>query len=181
VIRRVGKNLGLLTTDAPLVSAELERDGRAVVRDALDADQVVGLAAELLDEFERSAAERTRTDRAEFRYEMLDRGPLSQRIVAHPRVLEVVEPLLGNDCHVIANTRGTTRRPSAVGRGTPTPGRPARPAYVSKDDPIPYPVFAIGAHILLRDCLAADGRALWSPATTAQGDCRHVSKRSIPS
>ena len=39
-----------------------------------------------------------------FRYEMLNRSAVCQRAVCNPTVLEVVEPLLGEDCHVIANT-----------------------------------------------------------------------------
>ena len=39
-----------------------------------------------------------------FRYEMLNRSSLVQRAIGNPRILEIVEPLLGEDCHVIANT-----------------------------------------------------------------------------
>ena len=45
-----------------------------------------------------------RDDKDEFRYEMLNRSAACQAAVAHPRILQVIEPLLGDDCHVIANT-----------------------------------------------------------------------------
>ena len=40
----------------------------------------------------------------DFRYEMLNRCAAAQRTVGHPAILAVIEPLLGEDCHVIANT-----------------------------------------------------------------------------
>ena len=170
MIRRLGKNLGLLTTEVPAASTELEWDGATVLRGVLDADEVDALGAELLAEFDRSPAERNRTDRAEFRYEMLNRGPLSQRAVAHPRILEVIEPLLGNDCHVIANT--AWNNPPAFGGGpwhTDAGPHVPRPADVAWDDRIPYPVFAVGAHLLLRDCVAADGPTAVVPGSHRSG------------
>ena len=38
------------------------------------------------------------------RSEMFNRSSLVQRAVGNPRILESVEPLLGEDCHIIANT-----------------------------------------------------------------------------
>ena len=62
------------------------------------------LTAEIDAVFASTAPERSRTDAAEFRYEMLNRSAACQAAVGHPRILEVIEPLLGDDCHVIANT-----------------------------------------------------------------------------
>ncbi len=44
-----------------------------------------------------------------------------------------------------------------------------RPADVPWDDRIPYPVFAIGAHLLLRDCTAADGPTAVVPGSHRSG------------
>lgn len=44
-----------------------------------------------------------------------------------------------------------------------------RPADVPWDDRIPYPVFAIGAHILLRDCTVADGPTAVVPGSHRSG------------
>src|SRR5688572_3176951 len=104
MIRRLGKNLTLLRGDVAAESVQLERDGYAVVRGVLTEDEVAALTTEILDLFATSPPERGRPDRAEFRYEMLNRGACSHAAVGHPRILEVIEPLLGDDCHVIANT-----------------------------------------------------------------------------
>ena len=50
--------------------------------------------------------------------------------IGHPRILEVVEPLLGEDCHVIANT-AWRQRPGEndhLGRFWHIDGRSARPS-----------------------------------------------------
>jgi len=170
VLRRIGKNLGVLTAEVPEASEQLERDGFTVVRDVFDADEVDALRDELLAVFETTDPERSRSDRVEFRYEMLNRSPLAQDAVGHPRILEVIEPLLGNDCHVIANT--AWNNPPTFGGGPwhcdAGPHVP-RPADVAWDDRIPYPVFAIGAHLLLRDCSAADGPTAVVPGSHRSG------------
>ena len=50
MIRRVGKNLGLLDGPVPDASIELERDGYTVLRGVLDADEVAALAVHLASE-----------------------------------------------------------------------------------------------------------------------------------
>jgi ectoine hydroxylase-related dioxygenase (phytanoyl-CoA dioxygenase family) len=170
MIRRVGKNLGVYDGEAPDESLQLERDGYAVLRNVLTSDEVDSLATEILRVFAATDAERQRSDRAEFRYEMLNRSALSQQAIAHPRILDVIEPLLGDDCHVIANT--AWNNPPEFGGGPwhcdAGPHVP-RGRDVPWDDRIPYPVFAIGAHILLRDCLAADGPTAVVPGSHRSG------------
>ncbi len=170
MIRRVGKNLALATSDAPGESRQLECDGYAVLRSVFTPDEVRELTDEILDVFGSHAPERNRSDRAEFRYEMINRGPRCQRAVGHPRILEVIEPLLGDDCHVIANT--AWNNPPDFGGGPwhcdAGPHVP-RPADVEWDDRIPYPVFAIGAHLLLRDCAVDDGPTAVVPGSNRSG------------
>jgi ectoine hydroxylase-related dioxygenase (phytanoyl-CoA dioxygenase family) len=170
VIRRLGKNLGLLAADGPAASVELERDGCTVLRDVLDEDEIATLVAEADRVFAEAPPERSRSDREEFRYQLLNRSEASFRVLAHPRILEVVEPLLGEDCHVIANT--LWRNPPDFGGGPwhcdAGPHVP-RPADVPWDDRIPYPIFAIGAHILLRDCRLADGPTAVVPGSHRSG------------
>lgn len=48
------------------------------------------------------------------------------------------------------------------------------------DDRIPYPVFAIGAHILLRDCTAADGPTAVVPASHRSGRLAPMSRLHDP-
>jgi ectoine hydroxylase-related dioxygenase (phytanoyl-CoA dioxygenase family) len=93
----------------------------------------------------------------DFRYEMFNRSPLAQRTICNRAILAVIEPLLGEDCHVIANTcwRNPPRAANQHGGGfwhiDAGPHIPRDPT-IPWDERIPYPIFAIGAHIYLRDC-----------------------------
>jgi len=144
--------------EAPAASVELERDGCAVLRGVFTGAEVAELRSEIDSVFESVPPERARDDKDDFRYEMLNRSAACQRAVAHPRILEAIEPLLGDDCHVIANTawRNPPEFPGGVWHSDAGPHIP-RSEDVPWDDRIPYPVFAIGAHILLQDCDLADG------------------------
>ncbi|MFZ4812470.1 MAG: phytanoyl-CoA dioxygenase family protein [Ilumatobacteraceae bacterium] len=161
MIRRVGKNLAVLASDSPGVpdeSVQLERDGYAVLRGVLSADEIAALVADADHAFTSRGPDSGRRGDDEYRYEMLNHSELAHRTVGHPRILEVIEPLLGDDCHVIANTLWRNGPDFAGGPWHCDAGpHVPRPADVPWDDRIPYPVFAIGAHILLRDCSIADG------------------------
>jgi hypothetical protein len=170
MIRRLGGNLTLRSGEAPPASAQLERDGYAVLRGALAPALVDRLVREIDEAFEREPPERGRPDRAEFRYEMLNRSAACQEAVGHPAVLAAIEPLLGDDCHVIANT--AWRNPPSFGGGPwhcdAGPHVP-RPEGVPWDERIPYPVFALGAHLYLRDCPLACGPTAVVPGSHRSG------------
>jgi ectoine hydroxylase-related dioxygenase (phytanoyl-CoA dioxygenase family) len=171
MIRRLGKNLGLYVGEAPAAAASLERDGYALLEGVLSEDDVAALAAEIETTFEALPPDpRMRDDRAEFRYEMLNRSARAQEAVGHPRILEAIEPLLGGDCHVIANT--AWRNPPTFGGGPwhcdAGPHVP-RPEGVPWDDRIPYPVFAVGAHIYLWDCPESCGPTAVVPGSHRSG------------
>jgi ectoine hydroxylase-related dioxygenase (phytanoyl-CoA dioxygenase family) len=170
MIRRIGKNLGLHRGGAPAASVQLERDGWAVLRGVLDEHEQDQLRDEIAAAFAVHAAERGRLDRDEFRYEMLNRSAAAQTAVGHPRILEVIEPLLGDDCHVIANT-AWQNLPEFGGGAWHCDAGPhvPRPAAIPWDDRIPYPVFAIGAHLLLRDCHRPDGPTAVVPGSHRSG------------
>jgi len=165
------KNLTVLDpAGAPVASAQLERDGYVVLPAVFAPDELAALRAEIDAVFESYPSERARPDRDEFRYEMCNRSAACQAAVMHPRILEVVEPLLGNDCHVIANT--AWRNPPDF-RGGPWhcdagPHVP-RPEGVPWDDRIPYPVFAVAAHLMLQDCTRADGPTAVVPGSHRSG------------
>jgi ectoine hydroxylase-related dioxygenase (phytanoyl-CoA dioxygenase family) len=170
MIRRILKNLGVYEGDAPDASVQLERDGWAHLRGVFTADEVTAMRREIDAAFESYPAERSRPDREEFRYEMLNRSAACQAAIANPRILEVVEPLLGEDCHVIANT--AWRNPADFGGGPwhcdAGPHVP-RPADVPWDDRIPYPVFAVATHFMLADCTRADGPTAVVPGSHRSG------------
>ncbi|HWS45211.1 MAG TPA: phytanoyl-CoA dioxygenase family protein [Acidimicrobiia bacterium] len=171
MIRRLLKNLSVLDhADAPVASAQLERDGYAILTEVFTPAEVAQLRTEIDAVFASIAPERSRGDRDEFRYEMLNRSAACQAAVAHPRILEAIEPLLGDDCHVIANT-AWCNPPTFKGGPWHCDAGPhvPRPEGVPWDDRIPYPVFAIAAHLYLQDCTRADGPTAIVPGSHRSG------------
>lgn len=153
--------------DGPAESLKLESDGWAVLRGVFDESELAALRRQV----ERLFADEAPTVRvpgrsveqyADFRHGTFNRSGAAQRAIGHPRILEVIEPLLGEDCHVIANTswRNPPGDPNAVNGGPwHIDGGPHVPRPEGTEWPaaIPYPVFAVGAHILLQDCPRACG------------------------
>jgi ectoine hydroxylase-related dioxygenase (phytanoyl-CoA dioxygenase family) len=170
MIKRRHGNLVLMKEPAPLASQQLERDGFALVRAVLTPEEVAALGAEVTEVFETSGADRPQDIRDEFRHGMLNRSQLSQRAVGSRAILDVVEPLLGEDCHVIANTAwrnqpGHQGGPWHCDAGPHIP----RPENVPWPDAIPYPVFAIGVHIFLQDCPLEAGPTAVLPGSHRSG------------
>jgi len=166
MIRRGRPYLEPRSEPASAESVQLERDGYTILRGMLDADELTVLRDEVAEVFAREPADERNglppEDREMFRYAMLNRSAAAQATVAHPRLLEVIEPLLGEDCHVIANTawRNPAGQPGShggqnwhidAGPHVPLPEGVRWPAE------IPHPVFAIGVHVYLMDCGMADG------------------------
>lgn len=171
MIRRSYGNLKLRRADsAPAASAQLEQLGYAHVPNVLDAHEIAALAAEIDNVFANSRRDRKQDKHNEFRHGMLSRSPLSQTAIAKRALLDVIEPLLGDDCHVIANTAwrnrgGHTGGPWHIDAGPHVP----RPEGVQWPDEIPYPVFAIGMHLFLEDCTMAHGPTAVLPGSHRSG------------
>jgi hypothetical protein len=153
MIRRAGGNLRVLNGPAPAASLQLERDGCAIVRGVLDPDAVAALRAEIAAYFDATPPDRAHDTRGEYRHGMLNVSPLSQQAIGSRALLDVIEPLLGEDCHVIANTawRNVEGHQGGSWHVDAGPHLP-RNEGVPWPDQIPYPVFAIGVHIFLQDC-----------------------------
>lgn len=167
MITRKGGYLTIRSDPAPQASRQLEEEGYTVLRGVLDPAALGALKAEVervFDELpgDRRSERRTPEDDLMFRYEMLNRSASCQEMVAHPKILEVIEPLLGEDCHVIANTawRNPAGQPGLHGgqnwhidAGPHVP----LPEGVEWPKDIPHPVFAIGTQVYLIDCGLDDG------------------------
>ena len=94
---------------APPESAELESAGHVLLRGVLDSSAVATLRAEVETVYatlppDVRAGSRDPERAQMFRYELFNRSPRTQAALGHPRILATIEPLLGDDCHVIANT-----------------------------------------------------------------------------
>ena len=90
-------------------AAFLEREGYLVVKGALSEAELERLRGEMDAVFSEHEPDirnpyRTADDDEMFRYEMFNRSQACLDCLTHPNILAVIEPLLGNDCHVIANT-----------------------------------------------------------------------------
>lgn len=145
----------------PAESKKLQEEGWALLLGVFGAGEVAALAADISRVFDELPPD-MRSERIveghyePFRYQMLNRSAPAQSAIAHPRILSVVEPLLGEDCHVIANTawRQAPEDNRHGGRFWHLDAGPhiPRPADVPWDDRIPYPIFAVACHIFLMDC-----------------------------
>ena len=166
MIRRGRAYLEARTEAGSAETEQLEREGYAIVRGLLGPEDLEALRVEVGAIFDRDPPDmrgnREPEDMAMFRYAMLNRSAAAQRTVANPKLLAVIEPLLGEDCHVIANTawRNPAGHPGSHGgqnwhidAGPHVP----LPEGVRWPSDIPHPVFAIGVHVYLQDCLLEDG------------------------
>jgi ectoine hydroxylase-related dioxygenase (phytanoyl-CoA dioxygenase family) len=166
VITRKTGYLTISRRPSPEAADELQREGFVMLRQVFSGDQLKALTEDIervYDEYppdERSGA--YELDHWEpFRYEMFNRSAAVHEAIAHPAILEVVDALLAEDCHVIANTawRQGPGNNDHGGRRWHIDSGPhiPRPAGVPWDERIPYPVFAIAAHIYLWDCPIESG------------------------
>jgi hypothetical protein len=137
----------------------LQADGYVLLESVFAGDEVTALRTEVervFDEFPPDERGDLPEEAAPFRYEMLNRSGLVQGAVGHPRILEVVEALLGEDCHIIANTAWwqPAGNNDHLGRFWHIDGGPhvPRDPDVPWDSRIPYPIFAIATHLYLWDC-----------------------------
>jgi hypothetical protein len=146
---------------APDASEELQREGVVLLPGVFAGAELAELESDIDRVFAEHPPDVRHTGRPPerwevYRYEMLNRSAACQRAIGDPAILEVVEPLLGEDCHVIANTAwrqpgGETDHSGRFWHIDSGPHVP-RPPDVPWDDRIPYPVFAIAAHIFIWDC-----------------------------
>ncbi len=178
---RRGGNLRPRDEPAPQASTDLERDGFAVVPGLVSQSDVADLRRELTELFETTRPEArmagsTESDYADFRYEALNCSPAAQRTVAHPGILEIIEPLLGEDCHVVSNTAWWNqpqreKAPFDVGNPWHVDAGPHVPRAegIPWDDRIPYPIFMIGCHVLLQDCPISSGPTGFVPRSHTSG------------
>ena len=107
MIRRVGGYLAYREEAPNEASAHLQAQGYVTVPAVFTSDEVAELQSEIEAIYEQMPPDgRGPYTEAwpDFRYQMLNRSAACQRAIAHRGILDVIEPLLGEDCHVIANT-----------------------------------------------------------------------------
>lgn len=179
VLHKVHHRFRVFDGPVPVESRQLELDGYAHVQGLLEPDELAALRAEIVDVYERippdvRAGSPTPERARMFRYQMMNRGALCQKVTGHPRILAIVEPLLGPDCHVISSTAWRNPPdPAHAPRGQEWhsdagPHVPRAPG-VEWPDAIPYPVFAVATHVFLDDCGPDDGPTAVVPGSHRSG------------
>ena len=156
--------LSLLSGTAPTAAERLQSEGYVVLDGIFVGEELAALCADVervFDEYPPDDRGDPPEQSAPFRHEMLNRSSLVQRAIGEPRILEIIEPLLAEDCHVIANTawRQQPGDNDHLGRFWHIDSGPhvPRDPSVPWDPRIPYPVFAIAAHLYLVDCPIQSG------------------------
>jgi ectoine hydroxylase-related dioxygenase (phytanoyl-CoA dioxygenase family) len=176
VIERVRGNLRLGDGEVPAASEQLEREGWVVLPGAIDPELLARLRPAMLRLFSRTVDSRPVPKLGDqYRHAACNRSKLARQAIASRSILDVVEPLLGDDCHVIANTLWRNPAEGFVGQAWHTDAGPhvPRPEGVPWDDRIPYPVFVVAAHLLLDDLTEDDGATAVIPRS-------HRSGRPVP-
>ncbi len=174
-----GRYLSVRTSDAPQATHQLELDGYASLQKAFASHEIIALSKEIdavyttLPPDDRGSIKQNGL-LEDFRYEMFNRSVLAREIVSRREILDVIEPLLGEDCHVIANTcwRNPPQSDYRHGGGKwHVDGGPHVPLTNNQVWPgdIPHPVFAIGVHIFLMDCPIECGPTGVIPGTHKSG------------
>lgn len=165
MIRKKGAYLTYEAGSADEPSMQLQTEGWLLLKGVFDQDQVETLKHEINEVFDTVPPDQRGPDPKAwdmFRYEMLNRSAACQAAVAARGILDVIEPLLGEDCHVIANTawrNPPTQEGQHAGQAWHIDAGPHIPLAEDMVWPadIPHPVFAIGTHIYLLPCDMQDG------------------------
>lgn len=158
---------------------ELEDQGATLVSGAFANKEIELLRTEIESVYESipgdgRGANTSRSIDDDFRYEMYNRSPLVQQFVGRREILDVIEPLLGEDCHIIANTcwrNPPNDSPKHGGGGWHIDAGPHIPLVEGQVWPedIPHPTFAVGVHVYLQDCPLESGPTAVIPGTHKSG------------
>ena len=184
MLKRAGGYLLPREEDAPAASQQLEREGYAVLRGVLPVPELAAAHREISRIYETMPADgRAAVHDDDFRYEMFNKSAVAQDLVAKREILDVIEPLIGEDCHIIANTCWRNRAGAEHRHGgggwhiDAGPHVPRRPG-VAWPDEIPYPVFAVGVHIFLEDCPVESGPTAVIPGSHKCGQPPPAERRT---
>jgi hypothetical protein len=99
--------------DASAATRELLARGAVIVPQVFDLDEVSRLRA-AIDAVYAETPPRDRYENPVHRHGMLNKCSEAQQALSHPSILATIIPLLGSDCHVIANTAWRQLLPEAI-------------------------------------------------------------------
>jgi hypothetical protein len=144
---------------APEGTRALENEGHYLLRGAFAEREIAELRDDILRVYrkvrpDKRACRPSAENAAMFRYEMFNRSALVQRAIGQRCILEILAPLLGQDCHVISCTSW---------KNAPGNSEFPWPSHV------PYPVFVVATHLYLEDVSIADGPTAIVPGSHTSG------------
>ncbi|MEM7310307.1 MAG: phytanoyl-CoA dioxygenase family protein [Planctomycetota bacterium] len=179
MIRKFENYNRLLGGNTNPAARTLEEDGHAFLSGVFSQETIDALRDEISEVF-RSVPPDLRDNCREpdrgamFRYEMFNRSARCQEILGRREILDAIEPVLGDDCHVVActawrNPPGTEHAP--YGQEWHVDGGPhvVRPEGVPWPEEIPYPIFMVAAHVYLWPCGMANGPTAVIPGSHRSG------------
>jgi hypothetical protein len=188
ITRRTGY-LAVSAAPGPEASQQLQTEGYVALHGVFDQAEVASLIADVDRVFDDYPPDERTEGKPEghwdpFRYEMLNRSGLVQKAIARREILDVIEPLLGEDCHVIANTAwrqpaGTSTHGGQLWHIDSGPHVP-RPAGIPWDERIPYPIFAVATHLMLHDCPLEAGPTGVIPRSHTSGQSPPLDRMNDP-
>jgi ectoine hydroxylase-related dioxygenase (phytanoyl-CoA dioxygenase family) len=164
---------------APFASRCIEANGHFLLKNVFSAEEIAALRAEVEEVYRRCAPDwRNGSPTFEHaqmhRYEMYNRSALCQAAICRREILEVLDPLLGEDCHAISCT--TWRNPPGAasaprGQQWHVDGGPYIPRTEEQRWPehLPYPIFVVTTHIYLADVGPDDGPTAILPGSHRSG------------
>jgi len=167
----------------PEGSLSLQQHGHYLLRGAISRAEADALREEVLDVYRRvppdlRAGRSSLEDADMYRYEMFNRSELVQRTVGRRELLDIIEPLLGQDCHLVnctawRNPPGNEMAPQGLYWHIDGGPHVPRSSEVTWPAEIPYPIFVVSTHVYLQDVRLQDG-----PTAAISGS--HTSGRIPP-